>query len=306
MPGFMSNNTAMTVFKADPAKFTSDGKREHALLPIDSLKAHAFTPDIQADGVRLGWVGLGSPLDYDFAFGLEASGFPGFSLRVDTRKASAAAIKLQLAEALLEKEASGQKVKGKDKKDLKEVITAKLTSQAPWLPALTDCIWNMADARLYVSSAAPKSLQAVLSLFETTFGIQPQALTPKSDMAAIFAEICRAGEFVCGDYTLTPFGSASLATSQQEEEKALIAVQNNLHAVASALDEGLKIQKLRIVATASDRPDLQFDFTLDAALSVSGLLLPKSEKGASQLDDYFLKSESCVRVATILEGLAAL
>ncbi len=265
-------------------------------------------PDVIPQGLRFAPCPVvpiqAEPFDYDFAFGLEASGFPAFSLRVDTRKASAAAVKLQLAEALPEKEASGQKVKGKDKKDLKEVITAKLTSQAPWLPALTDCIWNMSDARLYVSSAASKTLQTVLSLFETTFGIQPQVLTPKSDMTAIFAEICRAGEYVY--HTLTPFGSASLATSRQVEEKALIAVQNNLHAVASALDEGLKIQKLRIVATAGDRPDLQFDFTLDAALAVSGLLLPRSEKGASRLDDYFLKSESCARVATTVEGLASL
>lgn len=304
MPGFMSNNTALTVYKADPAKFFHDDKKEHALLP--ALEAHAFTSGIQADGVRLGWVGLGDPLDYAFNLGLETSGFPAFSLRVDTRKASAAAVKLQFAEALLEKEAEGEKLGGKAKKDLKEVISARLTSQAPFIPTVTDCIWNMPDARLYVASASAKSLQAVLSLFETTFGIQPQALTPKSDMATIFAGICHAGEFPCGDYVLTPFGTASLATSQQEEDKAQIAVQNNLQAVTAALDDGLKIQKLRVVATAKSQPDLQLDFTVDAALSVSGLLLPKSEKGASPFDDFFLKSESCVRVANILEKLATL
>lgn len=306
MPGFMSNNTALTVCKADPAKLSPDGKREHALLPFDVLKAHAFTPDIQADGVRLGWVGLGSPLDYDFSFGLEASGFPGFSLRVDTRRASAAAVKLQLAETLLEKEANGEKITGKDRKALKEAISAKLTSQAPFIPALTDCIWDMSAGRLFLSTISAKSIEAVFSLFQTTFGILPQALTPKNDLTAVFAEICRTGEFSCAGYSLTPFGSASLATSQQEEDKALIAVQNNLHAVSQALDEGLKIQKLRLVATPTDQPDLRLDFSVDAALSVSGLILPKSEKGAEQIDDYFLKLDSYVSVAAILEGLAAL
>ena len=83
-------------------------------------------------------------------------------------------------------------------------------------------------------------------------------------------------------------------------------MQNNLHAVSQALDEGLRIQKLRLVATSADFPDLPLDFTLDASLGVSGLLLPKSEKSADQIDDYFLKLESYVGVAAILEALAAL
>lgn len=308
MPGFMSNSTALTLCKADPAKLSPNGKREkeHPLLPFDVLKAHAFTPEIQADGVRLGWVGLGSPLDYDFNFGLEVSSFPAFSLRVDTRKASAAAVKLLFAETLLEKEANGEKITGKDRKDLKEAITAKLTSQAPFIPTLTDCIWDMSSGRLFLSTISAKSIEAVFSLFQKTFGILPQALTPKNDLTAVFAEICRTGEFSCAGYSLTPFGTASLATSQQEEDKALIAVQNNLHAVSQALDEGLRIQKLRLVATSADFPDLPLDFTLDASLGVSGLILPKSEKSADQIDDYFLKLESYVGVAAILEALAAL
>ena len=60
----------------------------------------------------------------------------------------------------------------------------------------------------------------------------------------------------------------------------------------------MQTHKLRLVATSADFPDLPLDFTLAASLGVSRLLLPKSEKGANQIDD--------VGVAAILEGLAAL
>ena len=55
MSGFMSSNTALTICKADSA----------AGLALDALRQHAFTPDIDADGRRLGWVALGDPLDTD-------------------------------------------------------------------------------------------------------------------------------------------------------------------------------------------------------------------------------------------------
>ena len=60
MPGFMSNNTSFTLCRADAAKFSAD-----------ALRKHVFTPEVNADGKRLGWVGLGDPLDEDFAFGIE-------------------------------------------------------------------------------------------------------------------------------------------------------------------------------------------------------------------------------------------
>ena len=74
MSGFMSNSTALMVFMADSAKFNES-----------SLRQHVFTPNIDADGKRLGWVGLGDPLDTDFSFGLEQGRFAAFSLRVDTK-----------------------------------------------------------------------------------------------------------------------------------------------------------------------------------------------------------------------------
>lgn len=42
---------------------------------------------------------------------------------------------------------------------------------------------------------------------------------------------------------------------------------------------GVAIQKLHLVATPDTDPDRQVGFTLDSVLAVSGLKLPKAEKG---------------------------
>lgn len=47
------------------------------------------------------------------------------------------------------------------------------------------------------------------------------------------------------------------------------------------------------------------DFTLDAALAVSGLRLPKAEKGAGEDTTFLLNAEICSWVADIVEALAS-
>lgn len=291
----MSASTSMTLFDGVSSKFNPD-----------ALKKHVFTTAIDADGKRVGWVGLGDALDLNFDFGIDQGNLVGFSLRIDSRSASAAAISIQLAEAIREKEASGEKIRGQDRKDLKEAITSRLISQAPFIPALVDCLWDLENGRLLVSSTSDKVLQTVLGLFQTTFGISPEPVTPQKDMSEIFAEICREGQYKCGEYTLSPYGSASLATSGQEEDKSQVAVQNNLVAVASALGEGLKIQKVRLVATTEKEPDTLFDFTIDSSLAISGLKLPKAEKGAEIDAEFLLKTDICLKVASIVEKLASI
>ena len=294
MSGFMSSSTAMTIFDGIGSKFSSD-----------SLRANGFTTDLDADGKRSGWVGLGDPLDLNFEFGLDQAGYAGFSLRIDSRSASSAAVAFQLAESIKEKQAAGQKVSGQAKKDLKEAITAKLLSQAPFIPSLVDCIWDLENGRLFVSSTSDKTLQTVIANFQKTFGVSPNLLEVKRDMKEIFAEICHNEQFECGDYVLSPYGSASLATTAQDEDQSQVAVQNSLPAVASALDEGMKIKKLRIVASCEKEPDLLIDFALDDSLAVSGLKLPKAEKGSEADAEFLLKTDICSKVASIVENLAS-
>ena len=250
MSGFMSSTTAITICKVNSTvNFT-----------LDALRTHAFTPDIDADGRRLGWVALGDPLDTDgFELASVVGRYSGFSFRLDTRKASGAVIRLQLAEAVREEIASGKKVGNKRRKELKEAITAKLTARAEFVPSVIDCLWDAEKGRLLVGSASAKAIQPVLDLFKTTFGIDAAPITPTGDMPKLFAAILHGEGYPCEGYTLHPMGSASLSASEQAEEKSTVAVQNSLNAVAQALEEGLAIQKLHLVATSASEPDWQVE-----------------------------------------------
>lgn len=295
MSGFMSSNTAMTICKADAPK----------ALDLNALRAHAFTPGIDADGKRLGWVGLGDLLDTDgFELAAVDGRYSGFSFRLDARKASGAVIRLQLAEAVREEIASGKKVGGKRKKELKEAITAKLTVRAEFVPSLIDCLWDAEKGRLLVGSASAKAVQPVLDLFKTTFGMEAAPITPAGDMPKLFSTILRGEGYPCLGYTLHAMGSASLAASEQAEEKSAVAVQNSLNAVAQALEEGMAIQKLHLVATSTDDPDWQTEFSPDAALVVSSLRLPKAEKGTGEDATFVINADICSQVADMVEALA--
>ena len=292
----MSSTTAITICKVNSTiNFT-----------LDALRTHAFTPDIDTDGRRLGWVALGDPLDTDgFELAAVDGRYSGFSFRLDTRKASGAVIRLQLAEAVREERVSGKKVGSKRKKELKEAITAKLTAKAEFVPSIIDCIWDAEKRRLLVGSASVRAVQPVLDLFKTTFGIDAAPITPAGDMPRLFAAILRGEGYPCEGYTLHPMGSASLAASELAEEKSTVAVQNSLNAVAQALEEGMAIQKLHLVATSDADSDWQLEFTLDAGLAVSGLKLPKAEKGAEEDATFLVNADVCTAVADMVETLAS-
>lgn len=296
MSGFMSSSTALMICKADSP--TS--------LDLDTLRQQVFTSEIDADGRRFGWVGLGDPLDTDgFELASVDARFMGFSFRLDTRKASGAVIQIQLAEAVREEWASGKKVGSQRKKELKEAITAKLTARAEFVPSVIDCIWDAEKGHLLVGSASAKAVQPVLDLFKTTFGIDAAPITPVGDVPRLFASILRGEGYPCEGYTLHPMGSASLTASEQAEEKSAVAVQNSLNTVAQALEEGMVIQKLHLVATSDADPDRQLEFTLDAGLAVSGLKLPKAEKGAEEDATFLVNANVCATVADMVETLTS-
>lgn len=296
MSGFISSSTAMTICRADSA----------VELDLDALRRHAFTSDIDADGKRLGWVSLGDPLDTDGFELVSVDGrYSGFSFRLDTRKVSGAVIRLHLAEAVREERASGKKVGSKRKKELKEAITAKLTARTEFVPSIIDCLWDAEKGRLLVGSSSAKAVQPVLELFKTTFGIDAAPIAPAGDMPRLFATILRGEGYPCEGYTLHPMGSASLTASEQVEEKSAVAVQNSLNAVAQALEEGMAIQKLHLVATSDADSDRQIEFSLDAGLAVSGLKLPKAEKGAEEEATFVINADACSKVADIIETLTS-
>ena len=174
------------------------------------------------------------------------------------------------------------------------------------MPSVIDCLWDAEKGRLLVGAASAKAVQPVLELFKTTFGMDATPITPAEDMPKLFAAILHGEGYPCEGYTLHPMGSASLSASEQAEEKSAVAVQNSLNAVAQALEEGMAIQKLHLVATsATSEPDWQVDFTLDASLAVSGLRFPKTEKDAEEGTTFLLNADICSRVADMVETLAS-
>ena len=262
------------------------------------MRAWAFSDAVTPEGTRLGWVGLGNAVDTDFSFGIDHGRFAAMSLRVDSRKASGAALKLQLAEAVQEELAQGGNVSNKRKKELREAILAKLISKAEWTPALTDCLWDLEKGRLLVA-ASPKAALPLLERFTSTFGVDAQPYTPNEDLPSFFARLSRENVSVNGR-ELSCAGSATLATPLHVEGKMAVAVQNNENTIASALDEGLIIRKLAMIADAS------LEFSLDTSLTVSGLKLPKAEKGADADTDFLLKADVCVMVADLALAIAGL
>lgn len=290
MSGFMSSTTALKIFEA-PAK-NSDA---------DRLREHVFSPTPGPDGKRVGWVGLGDPLDLAFDFGIDHGRFLAFSLRIDERKPSGATIKIRLAEAVRDEAAAngGKKVPAKRKKELKERITDEVTAKADYVPSLTDCIWDLDADRLYVSTASETVLNILLDLFHRTFGVAPVPVAPGVDMAAFFARAFRESVSVNG-MEIAAGSSVTLVTPENQEDKAQVVVNNNQSAVATALTEGLRISKMALIATEDDQ---ELTFSLADDLSIAGLKLPKGEKGDADAT-FLLKADACARVAAVVEALS--
>ena len=288
MAGFLGTTTSFSIFEAPvPSK-----------LDFEAVRAWAFSDAVTPEGTRLGWVGLGNAVDTDFSFGIDHGRFAALSLRVDSRKASGAALKLQLAEAVQEDLAQSGHISNERKKELREAILAKLISKAEWTPALTDCLWDLEKGRLLVA-ASPKAALPLLERFTSTFGVDAQPYTPNEDLPSFFARLSRENVSVNGR-ELSCAGSATLATPLHVEGKMTVAVQNNENTIASALDEGLIIRKLAMIADAS------LEFSLDTSLTISGLKLPKAEKGADADTDFLLKADVCVMVADLALAIAGL
>lgn len=295
MSGFMTSTTAMSIFEAT-------GKAPD----LDKVRKHGFTPTLGPDGKRVGWVGLGDPLDLDFSFGIEHGQFLAFSLRIDDRKPSSAAIKIRLAEALKEETASHPegKVSGKRKKELKEAITATVTAKADFIPSLVDCIWDLEAKRLYVSTTSDGVLGVVLAKFHKTFGVTPVPASPQRDMAEVFAKVLHESPVVASDMRVSANGcSVTLATSAQQEDKAHVVVVNNDGAVATALKDGLRITKIALLATGDDEGQ-SLEFSLTDDLAISGLKLPKGEKEDDAATTFLLKADVCASVARVVEALS--
>lgn len=293
MGGFLSSSAPMLICRANDPK----------PLDIAKLREAAFTDAPDPEGRRYGFVGLGQLLDTEnFYLALSDARFAAFSFRMDTRKPSAAAIRLQLEEKIKEEKEAGQKVGSARRKELREAITEALTSQAPYVPTLTDCIWDGEKGRLFVACASARAAQPLFDLFDGAFQMDLEIIEPQVDMGEVFAKIQRENGIMASGFKIQPMGSASLA-GVDTDEKSAVAVMNKPEAVAQALADGLMIRKMGLVASRNEEDENQLFFTLDSGLVVSGLRLPKPDKDDEEDATFLINAEICATTADIVEAL---
>ena len=290
MAGFMSSNVSLTIFAYD----------QSAPLDVEALRKGAFRDAVDPDGLKYGWTGLGELLDTENFFLAQCdSRFSGFSWRQDSRKIAQAVVRLQLKEKIRAEELAGGKVGGKRKKEMKEAIEANLLAQAEFIPSLTDCIWDAEKGRLFIASQSENLLERILKNFDQIIKGQGQFLASEVDMASLFAKIQAEDGAAAGEFSVQPLGSARLV-SMGLEEKSAVTAENNSEAVSRALNQGMNISKMGLIAT---RGEEEITFTLADDLKVSKLKLPKPEKGADEEATFLINADICAKVDAIIETL---
>lgn len=310
MPGFLSTTTALRIF-------TINGKPQEPTATLEDAAFRSQPKDPGPDGKIIGFVGLGDPLDTDFAFDTTHEQYIALSLRMDERKPSAAAIRMRLAEAIkAEADANEGKISRNRKKELKERITAELTAKADFVPSLVDILWDTEQGRVLVFSTAENSISLALELFERVFGVHAEPIFPANDMATLFQRIYagdstytlqldteRWAEVISDDYIVL------LTTPENAEERASVTARGSQEPGIKALEKGLEIRRMGILANIYEGPDADADptvicqFSLDNALTVTGLKMPKHERGNDKEADFLLKAAHAFTVANLVERL---
>lgn len=294
--GFMSGSAALSIFKVPGCdKFFSE----------DKLRARAFTPQIDDTNERLGWVGFGDMLDCHLGVGVMHGNFAAFSLRVDTRKPGAGAIKLQLAEAIREEEArTGGIVSRERKQEIKESVTMRVTAATPFSPSLVDCIVDFERERLLVSTLSEKVLDKVCQFFVDTFGCEkpePLSLSARCNLSEELGQICRGKMLRMDGWEVSAHGTAHLGIP---ESGATVTVKKDDASINAALESGYQVFQAHLLAVNSGDWECEYDFVLAANLNVSGLKLPRWGKDDENRDGIiFLQADFLGRAAALVELL---
>lgn len=295
MAGLLGSTVGMTVCTSE--------KTGH--LDLDTLRRGAFNNVMDPDGIKSGWVGLGDLLDTDNFFLASCDNrFAGFSWRMDVRKPSAAVIRLHLEERLRAEKEKGNKISSKRKKELREEITERLTAAAEFIPSLTDCVWDAEKGRLFIFTNSEKTIERICSAFLATFKIDVVPIIPEVDMAEVYGKLQLENGLTINAWELQPMGSASLRSTAADAQSSSVAVQNNSEAVSEALDKGLTIKRIAIVASKRDNVEYQIYFTLNDDLVISGLRLPKPEKGAGDEATFLINASICADCADISQEIS--
>lgn len=256
-------------------------------------------------------------MDVDWNFSMPEKGpFLCFALRVDTRKVPGPVLKKHLAEAIREEE-SKKNTAGKPgavsrarKKELKELISARLLSQAEPVPSTVDVALDTQSGLLYVASVSSTQLELVCDYCKQSFGVTPQPVTAGvEDVPGLLRSLYESSRDVPFDghtYTLAEAGQLTLLR-EGEENGAEVTVKNEADSARTGLETGLSIKKMKFQMERVGEEELAWEFTLDAGLRFSGLKTPRVEKQSDDdpdavlLEKMYLLQQAVGVVRTVFE-----
>lgn len=295
MAALLGSSLPLTIFETDAPGH----------LDLEALRKGAFTDAIDPDGIKFGWVGLGNLLDTEnFILAANDSRFSGFSYRMDVRKPSSAVVRLQLAEKIKEEEAEGGKVGGKRKKELREEIIQRLTENADFAPSMTDCLWDAEKGILMIGSTSEKIIDRILKHFQGCFNKVSAQLATDEDVNRIFADIHHKGGKRLSAYTLQPLGTASLKTPEgSTEEASSINTCNEPDTVSEALNKGMQIKRISLIATDNNNEENQIFLSLDDKLQINKISFPKAEKENGEDATFLINAQICADAAHMISEL---
>lgn len=275
MMPLLGSTTALSVYTVSaPSAITPEKLAQYAFRSIDEL------PEERG----WGWVNIEDMFDTEWRVSpAEMGGYMCFSLRVDTRKVSSAVLKKHLSDALREEEgkaaAEGRKVPRGRKKELKEILLAKLQSQTEPVPSSIDVIVDMDSGQILVSSVSTAQIELFEEYFAASFGLKPERfLIDAADGQKLLASIHESGLSPSFDGHAWQLEQASQASLMHPETGATVNTKDEPEAVSRALAAGLVFTRLQCRLFRQDDESLEWTFTLGAEGVITGLKTPKVER----------------------------
>lgn len=268
--GLMAKNCALTVFKVEnPAAVTAEKLKQFALAPID---------DLPGEEMARGWVNFDDMLDPAWDMSVPEKGnFMVFGFRIDTRRVPGPVLRKEYGKALQEEQekarAEGKQFVSRErKKELKELIKARLMAKTPPSPAVVDAALDMTTGQLLVSSTSGRQLESFAEHFKASFdqdiqelnfaGLEERADALKDGLAmeSFLQEIYGHSRDVSWDGHTFNIAKAGELTLQKESGET-VASKGEPGSVAVGLEAGLYIRKLKVVIT--DENAMQWSVVID-------------------------------------------
>lgn len=150
--------------------------------------------DATTDERSFGWCNLDNMLDMDWAESPPEKGhYFCFSLRLDTRRIPPAVFKkhclIALSQELAQAKAEGKAFISKDRRrEIKDQVMLRLRARSLPIPAVFDVVWNTQSGRILLLTTNSKVKAMFEELFEKTFGLELEALTPFALAADMLGE----------------------------------------------------------------------------------------------------------------------